>query len=244
MRGTTSALAPPAEPRSEASRVHRVPHRAAYDEATIHSILDASLVGHVGFVASGRPLVIPMLFGRDGDVLYLHGSVASRLLRTLAGGIDVCLTVTLVDGLVLARSAFHHSMNYRSAVVFGRATAVPAAAKRHALRVISEHLAPGRWDEVRAPTEQELKVTSVLRLEIEEASAKIRTGDPIDDEDDLALPVWAGVLPCALTWGEPVPDALLPDGRTTSPSVVARARGGDPAGARADQLTAAPSRRP
>jgi uncharacterized protein len=205
--------------------VRRLPQRAAYDEGTIHAILDAGLVGHVGFVGSGRAIVIPMLYGRSADCVYLHGSVASRLLRTLAGGIDVCLTVTLMDGLVLARSAFHHSMNYRSVVAFGRAHVVDGAeAKEDALRVISEHLAPGRWGEVRGPTEQELKVTTVLRMQIEEASAKTRAGDPIDDEEDLSLGVWAGVLPCSLTWGEPVPSADLGPGRPVSPSVSTRRR--------------------
>ncbi len=200
----------------------RLPQRAAYDEATIHAILDAGLIGHVGFVAGGRPLVIPMLYGREGDSLYLHGSVASRLQRTLAEGIDVCLTVTLIDGLVLARSAFHHSMNYRSVVVLGRASPVRGADKEQALRVISEHLAPGRWDEVRAPNDQELKLTAVLRLEIAEASAKIRTGGPIDDEEDLTLPVWAGVLPCSLTWQDAVADEHVTAGRPPSPSVTTR----------------------
>ncbi len=196
-------------PVSDRSRVRRLPDRAAYDAAAIHAVLDAGLVGHVGFVAAGRPVVIPMIYGRDGDALYLHGSVASRLQRTLANGIDVCLTVTLVDGLVLARSAFHHSMNYRSAVVLGRAALVRPEEKEHALRVISEHMTPGRWDEVRPPTPVELKQTSVLRLAIEEASAKVRAGGPVDDDDDLGLPVWAGVLPCTVTWGEPVDAADL-----------------------------------
>ena len=206
--------------RSEASRVKRIPARAAYDEETIHAVLDAGLVGHVGFVAGTRPVVIPMLYGRDGGVLYLHGSVASRLLRTLAGGLDVCLTVTLVDGLVLARSAFHHSMNYRSAVVFGHAVLLRGEEKEHGLRVISEHLAPGRWGEVRPPNDQELKLTSVLRLTIDEASAKIRTGGPVDDEPDLLLPMWAGVVPCSLVWGEPEQDEHLHPGTAVSPSVL------------------------
>ena len=151
MTDTTTAGEGPATtagPRSDASRVRRLPQRAAYDEASIHAVLDASLIGHVGIVAGDRPVVIPMLYGRDGSTVYLHGSVASRLLRSLAGGIDLCLTVTLVDGLVLARSAFHHSMNYRSVVAFGRATLATGDDKLHGLRVISEHLAPGRWDEV------------------------------------------------------------------------------------------------
>ena len=209
-------------PASELSRVKRLPDRATYDAASIHAVLDAAMVGHVGFVTSGRALVIPMIYGRDGDVVYLHGSVASRLQRTLANGIDVCLTVTLVDGLVLARSAFHHSMNYRSAVVFGRATLVRAEDKAHALRVISEQLAPGRWDEVRPPTPIELKQTSVLRLAIEEGSVKARTGGPIDDEDDLGLPVWAGVLPCTTAWGEPLAAADLEVVLPPSPSILVR----------------------
>jgi nitroimidazol reductase NimA-like FMN-containing flavoprotein (pyridoxamine 5'-phosphate oxidase superfamily) len=210
-------------PVSERSRVKRLPDRGAYDATSIHAVLDAAMVGHVGFVAAGRPVVIPMIYGRDGDALYLHGSVASRLQRTLANGIDVCLTVTLVDGLVLARSAFHHSMNYRSAVVMGRAVLVRPEDKEHALRVISEHMTPGRWSEVRRPTPVELKQTSVLRLAIEEASAKARTGGPIDDAEDLDLPVWAGVLPCSQTWGQPIAATDLRVALPPSPSVVARA---------------------
>jgi nitroimidazol reductase NimA-like FMN-containing flavoprotein (pyridoxamine 5'-phosphate oxidase superfamily) len=228
MTETTTTCEGPAMtagPRSDASRVRRLPKRAAYDEASIHAVLDASLIGHVGIVAGDRPVVIPMLYGRDGSTVYLHGSVASRLLRSLAGGIDLCLTVTLVDGLVLARSAFHHSMNYRSVVAFGRATLATGDDKLHGLRVISEHLAPGRWDEVREPNDLELRQTAVLRMEILEASAKAREGGPVDDEEDLGLSVWAGVLPCALTWGEPVADTLLPEGRPVSPSVLARGNG-------------------
>jgi uncharacterized protein len=188
------------------SRVKRQPDRAAYDTETVHAVLDAAPMGHLGFVADGQPFVIPMLYGRLGDAVYLHGSVASRLLRTMAGGVEVCLTVTLVDGLVLARSAFHHSMNYRSAVVFGRAVPVDGDEKVAALKAISDHLRPGRWDEVREPSDLELRQTSVLRLDIEEASAKARSGGPIDDPEDMDLPVWAGVIPCQLTWGEPIPD--------------------------------------
>jgi nitroimidazol reductase NimA-like FMN-containing flavoprotein (pyridoxamine 5'-phosphate oxidase superfamily) len=206
---------------SDASRVKRLPDRAAYDAETIHAILDTALVGHLGFVASGRAVVIPMLYGRVDDTLYLHGSVASRLQRTLADGVDVCLTATVVDGLVLARSAFHHSINYRSVVVFGRALAVSDAEKERALFAISEHLVPGRWDEVRAPNDVELRQTAVLRLGIEEASAKIRRGGPIDDEEDLELPVWAGVVPCSTEWSLPEPDALLDDETELAPSVVA-----------------------
>jgi nitroimidazol reductase NimA-like FMN-containing flavoprotein (pyridoxamine 5'-phosphate oxidase superfamily) len=213
-------MADHAGPRSEASTVRRVPGRAAYDDATVHAVLDAAPMGHAGFVAGGRAVVIPMLFGRDGRQLYLHGSVASRLQRTLATGVDVCLTVTLVDGLVLARSAFHHSMNYRSAVVFGRATQVDRDEKRHGLRVISDHLLRGRWEESREPNRLELRKTSVLRMEIEEASAKIRRGGPVDEPEDMTLDVWAGVIPATLTWGEPVPEPDLP--ATAAPAPTAR----------------------
>jgi nitroimidazol reductase NimA-like FMN-containing flavoprotein (pyridoxamine 5'-phosphate oxidase superfamily) len=211
-----------AGPVSERSRVRRLADRAAYDAESVHAVLDAALVGHVGFVSDGRPVVIPMLYGRDGDVLHLHGSVASRLQRTLADGVDVCLTVTIVDGLVMARSAFHHSMNYRSAVVLGRASLVAPEHKEAALRAISEHVAPGRWSEVRPPNAVELRQTAVLRLPIEEASAKTRRGGPVDDADDLALPVWAGVVPCAVAWGDPVGEADVPAGVAVPASVEAR----------------------
>jgi nitroimidazol reductase NimA-like FMN-containing flavoprotein (pyridoxamine 5'-phosphate oxidase superfamily) len=212
----------PSGPTTDASRVRRLPQRAAYDDATINAILDEGLVGHVGFVAGERAVVIPMLYGRDGDAVYLHGSVASRLQRSLATGVDGCLTVTLIDGLVLARSAFHHSMNYRSAVVFGRATSVEGAEKAHGVEVITEHLLAGRWAESRIPNEAELKVTSVARLEVIEASAKIRTGGPVDDEDDLSLPVWAGVLPCSVSWGLPVAEADVPPGVDLPASLLRR----------------------
>ena len=188
------------------STVKRHPERAAYDAEAVHAVLDAAPMGHLGFVVDGQPFVIPMLYGRVDDAVYLHGSVASRLMRTLTGGIEVCLTVTLVDGLVLARSAFHHSMNYRSVVVFGRAVPVDGHEKLLGLKAISDQLRPGRWDEVRAPTDRELRQTSVLRLDVAEASAKARTGGPVDEPEDLDLDVWAGVIPCELTWGTPVPD--------------------------------------
>jgi nitroimidazol reductase NimA-like FMN-containing flavoprotein (pyridoxamine 5'-phosphate oxidase superfamily) len=186
------------------SRVRRHPERAAYDTEAVHAVLDAAPMGHLGFVVDGQPFVIPMLYGRIDEAVYLHGSVASRLLRTMAGGIEVCLTVTLVDGLVLAKSAFHHSMNYRSAVLFGRAVKVEGDEKVAGLKAISDQLRPGRWDEVRAPSDEELRMTSVLRLHVEEASAKARTGGPVDEPEDLALPVWSGVVPCELTWGAPI----------------------------------------
>jgi uncharacterized protein len=191
-----------ARPRHE---VRRNPQRAAYDEETVHAVLDAAPLAHVGFVVEGQPFVIPMIFGRDADGLYLHGSVASRLVRHLREGVPVCLSVAVVDGLVLAKSAYHHSMNYRSAVVFGRARLVDGAEKLAGLRAISEHQRPGRWDEVRPPSEIELRQTSVLRLDVEAASVKIRAGGPIDEPEDLELPVWAGVVPCEVIWGEPIP---------------------------------------
>ncbi len=209
---------------SEFSRVRRLPARAAYDHESVHAVLDAGLVGHVGFVDDGRAVVIPMLFGRDGHRVFLHGSVASRLQRTLAYGIDVCLTVTVVDGLVFARSAFHHSMNYRSAVLFGRATPVAHEHKAAALRCIAEHLTPRRWAESRPPTESELKQTSVLELTIEHASAKSRTGGPVDDPDDIDLATWAGVLPITQEYGLPITEA---DSAVSTPSPAVEAlRGG------------------
>jgi hypothetical protein len=190
-----------------------LPARGSHDRQIVDAILDAAFVAHVGFVVDGQPFVIPTLFGRAGDKLYLHGSAASRMLRTLEAGVPVCLTVTLVDGLVLARSAFHHSMNYRSVVIFGTARKIDdPEQKNEALRVISEHLIAGRWEQVRPPSSQELKATAVLEVTIEEASAKTRTGGPVDDEEDYALPVWAGVLPLKLMAGEPEPDARLAEG--------------------------------
>lgn len=199
--------------RTTRTELKRLPKRGAHDTATIYPILDAGFLAHVGFVVDGQPFVIPTLYGRDGGTLYLHGSSASRMLRTLETGVQACVTVTLVDGLVLARSAFHHSMNYRSVVAFGVARKIEdAARKTEALRVVSDHLIAGRWNDVRVPAPQELKATAVLEFAIEEASAKVRTGGPIDDEEDYALPVWAGVLPLALTPREPLADSRLPQG--------------------------------
>jgi uncharacterized protein len=192
------------------TQVTRLPKRGDYSEATIHGILDAGFLCHVGFVVDGQPFVIPTGYGRMGDTLYVHGSSASRMLRTLAGGVEVCVTVTLVDGLVLARSAFHHSMNYRSVVLFGMATLIESSEeKTAALRAISEQIVPGRWADVRWPTEQELKATKVLALPISEASAKVRTGPPLDDEEDYALNVWAGILPFRVHTETPIPDPRL-----------------------------------
>jgi uncharacterized protein len=192
------------------TQVMRLPKRGDYSAETVLSILDAGFLCHVGFVVDGQPFVIPTGYGRNGDTLYIHGSAASRMLRTLANGVEVCVTVTLLDGLVLARSAFHHSMNYRSVVLFGTATLVESAEEKSvALRAISEQIVPGRWDDVRWPTEQELKATKVLALPISEASAKVRTGPPLDDEEDYALKVWAGILPLHVQAEAAVPDSRL-----------------------------------
>ena len=191
----------------------RLPKRASYERETVYRILDEGFVCHVGFVHDGRPVVIPTGYGRSGDLLYIHGSAASRMLRTLREGVDVCVTVTLVDGLVLARSSFNHSMNYRSVVVFGRARVVEDEdEKMEALRVFADHVLRGRWEDARLPNRSELRQTIVLALPLEEASAKIRTGPPVDDEDDYGLPVWAGVLPLRLVAGEAVPDPRLGPG--------------------------------
>jgi nitroimidazol reductase NimA-like FMN-containing flavoprotein (pyridoxamine 5'-phosphate oxidase superfamily) len=193
--------------RTKRTEVHRLPTRGAYDRETIHAILDEGLICHVGFVFEGSPFVIPTGYGRDGDRLLIHGSSASRMLRALSAGAEACITVTLMDGLVLARSAFHHSMNYRSVVVLGKGTMVEEPeAKMEALRLITERLVPGRWDEVRWPTAQEMKATTVLEFSIGESSAKVRVGPPKDDEEDYGMQVWAGVLPLALSTGNPVPD--------------------------------------
>jgi len=192
---------------TDRTEVKRLPKRGNYDREMVYSILDTAFVCHVGFSVDGQPYVIPTNYGRSGDTLYLHGSAASRMLKTLSGGVPVCVTVTHVDGLVLARSAFHHSVNYRSVVILGKAQLVEdPAEKMEALRIFTEHVMKGRWDEVRIPTEQELKATSVLSLPLEEVSAKVRTGGPVDDEADYALPVWAGLLPLETVAKVPVPD--------------------------------------
>jgi len=195
------------------TKLRRLPKRGSHDPAPIHAILDDGFLAHVGFSLNGQPFVIPTLYGRNENKLYLHGSAASRMLRELEGGIPACVTVTLVDGIVLARSAFHHSMNYRSVVAFGTARKIEDPAhKTKALQVISEHLIRGRWAEVRGPSDLELKATSVLEFSVEEASAKIRTGPPADDEEDYVLPVWAGVLPIFTVTGPPVPDTQMSNG--------------------------------
>jgi nitroimidazol reductase NimA-like FMN-containing flavoprotein (pyridoxamine 5'-phosphate oxidase superfamily) len=192
---------------TERTQVKRLSKRGNYDRETVYKILDTAFVCHVGFSVDDQPYVIPTNYGRTGDTLYLHGSAASRMLKTLSGGVPVCVTVTHVDGLVLARSAFHHSVNYRSVVVLGKAQLVEdPVEKMEALRIFTEHVMKGRWDDVRIPTEQELKATTVLSLALEEVSAKVRTGGPIDDEPDYALPVWAGVLPLETVAKAPMAD--------------------------------------
>jgi len=198
-------------PQTARTTLKRLPYRGSYDRELIDQILDEGFVCHVGFAVGGQPFVIPTGYARVGDKLFIHGSQASRMLRTLGKGIDVCLTVTLIDGLVLARSAFHHSMNYRSVVVFGRATAIDDPEEKiSALRALSEHMIPGRWDDVREPNERELQLTTVLSLSLDEASAKVRTGPPLDDDEDYELSVWAGVVPLRMVAGTPIADARLP----------------------------------
>jgi uncharacterized protein len=193
---------------TERTRVVREAKRAIYDRETIYKILDEAFVCHVGFTIEGQPFVIPTMFARIGDAIYFHGSVASRMLRGLIGGLPVCVTVTLLDGLILARSVFNHSMNYRSVVAIGHATAVDDPTERlHALQSFTEKLIPGRWNDARQPNERELKVTSLLKLPLTEVSAKVRTGDVEDDAEDYELPVWAGVVPLRLTADPPIRDS-------------------------------------
>ncbi len=192
------------------TRVVREPDRGVYDREVVYRILDEGFLCHVGFAVDGQPFVIPTSYGRKDGNLYIHGSAASRMLRQMKDGVAVCVTVTLLDGLVLARSVFNHSMNYRSVVILGKATLVDdPGEKMAALRVLSEHILRGRWDDSRQPNERELKATSVLRVPIEEFSAKVRTGPPIDDEEDYSFPTWAGVVPLEVKAGEPIADARL-----------------------------------
>jgi uncharacterized protein len=201
---------------SARTTVKRHPERGAYDRNVIDAILDEALVCHVGFAIDGQPYVIPTIHARDRDVLYIHGSPGSRLLRNLRDGVDACVTVTLLDGIVLARSVYNHSMNYRSVVVIGRAREVTGSEEKlDAMRCVVEHVVPGRWDDARQPSEKEIKATTILALALTEASAKIRTGPPTDDEEDLVLPVWAGVIPLALQPADPLPDEGV-TGRTPS----------------------------
>jgi nitroimidazol reductase NimA-like FMN-containing flavoprotein (pyridoxamine 5'-phosphate oxidase superfamily) len=201
------------EPPSDRTTVKRKPQRADYDRATIDKILDEGLICHVGFSVDGQTFVLPMIHVRVGDKVYLHGSPASRTLQALARGVEACLTVTLIDGLVLARSAMHHSMNYRSVVLFGKASVVDDPVEKGvALHALTEHLIPGRWADVRGPTDRELWQTQVLAVPIHEASAKVRTGPPLDEEADCELAVWAGVVPLRLAAGSPISDSRLKPG--------------------------------
>jgi nitroimidazol reductase NimA-like FMN-containing flavoprotein (pyridoxamine 5'-phosphate oxidase superfamily) len=202
--------------------VRRRPQRGFYDHETAAAILDATFLCHVGIVADGQPYVIPTSFGRDGKRLYIHGSAASRTLRHLSRPVPICVTVTLLDGLVLARSAFNHSMNYRSVVILGEASLVEGEEKLRALEIMSEHIIPGRWADVRKPTEAEMRATSVLKVDIAEASAKIRNGPPLDDEEDLGWPCWAGELPFTVERQPPIPDPKLPAG-VAAPDYVSAA---------------------
>lgn len=207
------------KPSSARVQVRRLPKRGRYDRESLYKILDEAFICHVGVHVKGSTYVIPMNYGREDDALYLHGASVSRLLGE-APKQEVCVCVTHVDGLVLARSIFHHSVNYRSAVVFGKATAVTDAKEKwHALEVISEHIVPGRWAEVREPNALEMKATGVIRISIDEFSVKERTGGPIDDEEDYALPVWAGVLPLKVVAGEPLVDERVAEGTEVSASV-------------------------
>lgn len=197
---------------SERSKIKRAPKRGHYDKETIYKILDASQICHVAFMHHDKPVSIPTIFGRDGDKIYVHGATVSRLIVELEKGIDMSLSVAHVDGLILARSAFHHSMNYRSVVVFGKATQVPEERKNAALKAISDHLIAGRWDEVREPNAKELKATTVLEISLEEASAKMRTGGPNDEKEDYNLDVWAGEIPFQNQAQTPKDDELLKEG--------------------------------
>lgn len=208
------------------STIKRSPQRGNYDRETAYQILDAGLVCHVGFVVDAQPYVIPTAYGRVEDQLYIHGSPASRMLRTLQAGVEVCLTVTLIDGLVLARSAFHHSLNYRSVVVFGRALVVETAAEKLiALQAFTEHIVPGRWQEIRQPSRSELAGTTVLSLPLTEVSVKVRTGPPIDEAADYELPVWAGEIPLHLVASTPINDPSLQPGIKLSPQVWQQIQG-------------------
>jgi uncharacterized protein len=209
---------------TERTRLKRLPKRGTYERETIYSILDEALVCHVGFAYWDQPYVIPTLHVREGDRLYVHGSAASRMLNTAASELPVCVTATLIDGLVLARSAFHHSVNYRSVVILGNAARVDdREAKLGVLRALVEKIAPGRWAHTRTPTDKELAATMVLQVPIEEASAKVRTGQPMDDEEDYALPHWAGVVPLRLAAGAPFIDPRMPSNAATPEHVLARA---------------------
>ena len=211
---------------TQRSTIKRIPKRGSRERELIYSILDEALVAHVGFISNNQPVVIPMAYGREGDRLYLHGSPVSRLINTLEGGVDVCFTVTILDALVVARSLFHHSMNYRSVVLFGTASLVASEdEKMQALKAFTEHMILGRWQDARIPNDRELKGTTVLSLSIDEGSAKVRTGQPQDDTQDYSLPIWAGELPLKLTAGVPIPDPQLGSGIEIPQNIVNYRRG-------------------
>lgn len=201
------------------NKIKRLPNRGHYDQDTIFKILDSHFVCHVSFVVDGQPFIIPTIYGRRGDSIYFHGSVKSRLMQTLTSGVPIALAVTQVDGIVVARSAFHSSLNYRSVVLFGRAEIVPEENKAEALEVVTDHIIPGRWSEARPVTAKELKVTSVLKMVIDSASAKIRAGGPNDEAEDYALPVWAGVIPLQVQTAGIQPDEKLTKGIEVPQSV-------------------------
>src|SRR5205814_9935570 len=212
-RGVRSSMSETQMP-TQRTRVVREPERGVYDREAAYRILDEGFICHVGFSFDGQPFVIPTSYGRKDANLYIHGSAASRMLRQMKEGVSVCVTVTLLDGLVLARSVFNHSMNYRSVVILGKATLVEdPEEKLVALRTLSEHILPGRWDDARQPNDRELKATSVLRVPIEEFSAKVRTGPPIDDDEDYSFPTWAGVIPLEMSVGAALKDPRLDTGR-------------------------------
>jgi len=218
------------KPATDRVRLRRKRERGSHDRALIDAILDEALIAHLGIADSdGQPFVMPMLHARRGDEVYVHGSAGSRALRTLAAGAPACLTVSLLDGLVLARSAMHHSANYRSVMLLGTARLLGETREKHAaLEAIVEHIVPGRWRDVRAPTQNELKATSVLAMRIDEASAKVRSGPPLDDEEDYSLATWAGVIPMLASAGAPLPDPLLHDGLAPPRYVSAYRRPGSP----------------
>jgi len=208
--------------KSNLNTVKRLPKRGHYDKETIFGILDEHFVCHLGWEVDGQPFLIPTAFGRKGETIYVHGSSKSRMLSALTDGRPLCLVVTHIDGLVLARSAFHHSMNYRSAIIYGHAHEIDGEEKKEALRIVSEQIIPGRWDEVRLPNDIELKATTVLAIEIDSASAKIRTGPPADDEEDYALPIWAGVMPVHLTFEKAIEDPAMKHQLSEPASIVSR----------------------
>jgi len=202
-------------PQTELNKVKRLPKRGQYDKKTIYEIVDKALICHVGFVLEGQPFVMPTIHVRIGDTIYLHGAVANRMLNHIKAGNNVCLTMTLIDGIVFARSVFHHSMNYRSAVIFGKGRVIEDYDEKwNVFRALTEHIAKGRWDDARKPNEQETNVTTIVAIDIESASAKVRTGPAKDDEEDYTLPIWAGVMPVQMQFGTPINDERLSSGIT------------------------------